>query len=173
MSYFKTSNSFFVFCILLFICIQICVFFLTYLLIQTSRHFNKEQSQMRFTVFNNIASIFSLANSRILLQIVASLFAYSVRNIWFQESLPSFQNITSFLLTTTTNQYVCFALLLFAFVELLLCSTAQILFGHDFSICRKAVWSNNSYFGQLLEALIEIYIQADFILNSSVILIIA
>lgn len=141
---------------------------LAFVLCITSKSLTKGESQMRHSLAYNILSIFNIFSSKILLQIAVAFLSYSVRAMWINGQFLSFQSINSSLLTNNSGKFVVLILFCVAFVELILCSISQSLFGHDLSICRKAVWSENFCFGPLMETLLEIYVQCDFILNSTV-----
>lgn len=115
-----------------------------------------------------IISIFFIGSSRILLQLTTSFFIYSANKILSNNNYPSYKSITPNLLDNSGNLYVLFAFYLMIFLEIIAISLASTLLCQDTSLCRKVIWSSNTCYGQFCEMLIEIYIQCDFIVNTTV-----
>ena len=115
-----------------------------------------------------IVGLFFLTCFPVLLPITTDILVYSAKAAISQENYFDYKSINSGLLETSAEIYSVMGFSGLIFLELLAIGIMTTFFCLDQSIRRASVWTNTNPFSRVLELLLGVYIQCDFMLNNSV-----
>lgn len=128
----------------------------------------KGEYSNEFSYKMQVMSIFFLFAWKLLLPLIGGFSFLFLQPIILKSDFPAFTGITLDVGSISWDYYLGVSLILLAFLELLAIGIIFALFCKDTSICRKNVWTANTYYGHIFEMFIKLYILGDFIFNVDV-----
>ena len=155
----------------------ICIFTFAQLLILVSFKIYRENCQFAsqgmflndHSMVNEILCTVYLVAWKIFLPITGLIFCFFLSCLIFNVNLPPFTGITLNIPANSWEFYLGITLITITFLEFLLIGIICALFCRDSSICKKNSWTSNTFYGNIAELFIKLYVMGDFAINTNVI----
>ena len=161
-SYFKSADSFNIFCYIIFGITQFFMALAIYKALEIRSQILKKEYTRQYSFICQLLHTLSLFSSKILLQLSSLCLGYIIRSTFTHEEIAAYKGYSAGLYKENAGSYISFALITLSFAQQLTATVLHIFFCQDRGLYKATIWACNNWYAELAMSGIQIITQMSY-----------